>query len=259
MDYVAVLKKRWWIVVAVTVVLTVAVIGLSLAADPRYRASTRLLYQKNNLDVLVTGQAIFSSTNTAREVQSGTLLVGVVADAVIKDLGLTVSRDDLLDRVEAEIFSQTDIIELTAVGDSASQAADIADTLASELVAFRDAIEQSKVASAISLVQGQIDSLSPGDAASAYGAELRARLSGLQILQTQPVSGFRIISKAIPPSAPFSPKVVLNAVRAAILGIILGVGLAFLVHFLFEGARQGAARGQPRGSSEEALSSRSPL
>ena len=71
------------------------------------------------------------------------------------------------------------------------------------------------------MLEGQIASLSPSDAASDYGSQLRARLSGLRILQTQPVSGFRVISTATPPSAPFSPRLVLNAVRAFILGILV--------------------------------------
>lgn len=259
MNYLAVLKKRWWIVAAVMVLLTAAVVAVSLAADPQYRTSTRLVFQKNNLDVLVTGQAIFSSTNADREVQAGSLLVDAVADTVIKDLSLPVSRDDLLDRIEVKAFKDTDVIELTVVGGDAAQTADIANTFAKELIAFRDGFEQAKVASAISLVQGQIDSLSPSDAASDSGAQLRARLSGLEILQTQPVSGFRVISTAAVPPAPFSPQIVLNAIRAVILGIIFGVGLAFLVHFLLEGFRRKAAGEQPRRSSEEALSSRSSL
>lgn len=230
MDYLAVLKKRWWVIAAVAVVLTVVAVGVSFGMDPQYRSSTRLLYQKSNLDVLVTGDAIFSGTNADREVQGGTLFVEAVADTVIADLGLRTSREGLLDRIDIEAFTNTDVIELTAVGDSAAKAADIANTFAKELIAFRDGFEQAKVEAAISLVEGQIASLSPSDAASDYGAQLRARLSGLQILRTQPVSGFRVLSPALIPPSPFSPRIVLNAVRAFILGIIVGIGLAFLVH-----------------------------
>lgn len=244
MDYLAVLKKRWWIVVGVAIVLTVAAIGISLAMEPQYRASTRLLYQKSNLDVLVTGEAIFSSTNADREVQGGALLVDAVADSVIDDLGLETSREALLDRTEVKAFTSTDVIEVTVVSDDPQEAADTANAFAKELIAFRDGVEQDKVGSAIDVLEGQIESLSPSDAASDYGAQLRARLSGLHILQTRPVSGFRVISAATPPPAPFSPRLVLNAVRAFILGILVGIGLAFLVHILVMRAGRRATRQQ---------------
>jgi capsular polysaccharide biosynthesis protein len=231
-DYLAVLKKRGWIVAVAAIVLTVAAVGASFAMDPQYRASTRLLYQKSNLDLLVAGQAIFSGTNADREVQAGSLLVDAVADSVINDLGLTVSREDLLDRIDVKAFTDTDVIELTAVSGGAELTADIADTFAKELIAFRTGFEQAKVDTAIEVVQGQIDSLSPGDAASDYGAQLRAKLSGLQILRTRPVSGFRVLAPAIVPTEPFSPRIVLNGIRAFILGLLVGIGIAFLVHFL---------------------------
>jgi capsular polysaccharide biosynthesis protein len=240
-EYLAVLKKRGWIVAAVIVLFTVAALGLSLASKPQYRASTRLLYQKSNLDLLVAGEAIFSGTNADREVQAGSLLVGVVADAVIEELGLKISREELLARIEVDAFKDTDIIEVTAVSNGAAETASIADTFARELIDFRTRFEQDKIDAAVGVTEGQIDSLSPSDAASEYGAQLRARLSGLEILRTRPVSGFRVISAATVPSAPFSPRILLNCIRAAILGAIVGIGVAFLVQHLVTRARRRAA------------------
>lgn len=244
MDYLAVLKKRAWIIAAVTVLLTVAVVGVSLAAKPQYRASTRLLYQKSNLDLLVVGQTLFSNTNADREVKTGSLLAGDVADAVIRDLGLQVSQQELLRKIRVEGFVDTDIIEITAVSGDAAEAASIANTFAEELIDYRAGLEQAKVDAALTLVQEQLDSLSPSDAASEYGAQLRAKVKGLQILRSRPVSGFKVLSVATVPSAPFSPRTVLNGVRAAILGVLVGIGIAFLVHYLATRAGREAAKEQ---------------
>ncbi len=242
MDYLAVLKRRWWIVAVVAVLLTAAAVGVSLAGGSHYRASTRLLYQKSNLDVLVIGEAIFSSTNADREVQGGYLLADAVADAVISDLGLQVSRERLLSRIDVQAFTSTDIIELTAESDDAVEAAAIADTFASEMIGYRTGVEQSKVDDAIGVVQAQLNALSPDDSASDYAAELRAKLSGLQILRTSPVSGFTLLRSAAVPTAPYSPRTVLNGVRAFVLGLLVGIGLAFLVHYVLPWARRKAAK-----------------
>ena len=219
-DYLAVLKKRGWIVAVVAIVLTVAAVGVSFAIEPQYRASTRLLYQKSNLDLLVAGQAIFSGTNADREVQAGSLLVDAVADAVIKDLGLTVSREDLLDRIDSQGLHRHG--HHRADGGERRRQADRGHRGHVRQGTHRlpDRFRAGEGGQRPSVwCRGRSTRSPRSDAASDYGAQLRAKLSGLQILRTRPVSGFRVLAPAIVPSAPFSPRIVLNGVRAFILGL----------------------------------------
>ena len=253
MDYLAVLRKRVWIIVVAAAVFAAAAAGISLATDPQYQASTRLLYQKNNLDTLILGVAVFSNTTADREVRTGALLTDVVADSVVNDLNLTISRETLLGKIEVESFTDTDVIEITVESGDATEAARIADTFAQNLIAYRAGLEQEKVDSVRQLLQVQLDALAGNGAESDYAAQLRAQLSGLQMLESAPVSGFKVLNSATIPSAPFSPTTGLNIVRAAILGIIVGIILVLLVQYLPALVRwRTAKRQEPRMESPDA-------
>jgi tyrosine-protein kinase len=230
-DHLRVVIKRRWVVILVVVLFVVGTVGLSLATQPEYQASTRLYYKSSNLDLLTLGLKLFSNTTADREVQTGALLVPEVADSVIKDLGLSVSRDQLLRDIDVRAFTNTDIIDVRATNQDPTLAAKIADSFAEELITYRNNLEQAKAESVRVVVQQQLDSVPPIDADSDYAAQLRGTLAALQRLKSMPISGFTILSSASVPTSPVSPRTARNAVLALILGIVAGVGVAFLVEY----------------------------
>ncbi len=241
-DYLVFLKRRGWIVALIAVVVTAAAIGVSLQMTKQYRSTIHLSYQRSNLDQTVLGMTVFSSLDMYEASENGTLLIDSVADSVVKDLGLKISHDTLLSRLQTLGAAGSNTVDLRAVSRSPSEAAKIAEAYARAFVAYRAGVEQAKVAATRDIVKAQVEALSASDAATDTGVQLRAKLTGLESMFTQSVSGFRIVGTASVPTKPVSPRIDLNAIRGLVGGIILGLGVALLVEFLIRRRAQAASR-----------------
>ncbi len=194
-DYLAVLRKQWW-VIALTTAVVVAIVGvMSFTATPIYNATASVFVSLPFGNT--AGELFQGSTYVQGQMQSYAELAETpaVLQPVIDDLDLGVSAEDLARNITATTSGETVILAITARATEPQRAAAIAN------------------ATAVSLAE-VAQSLAP------------KRTNGDAAVQID------TIEQAQPPQFQSSPDKRRNLAAALLAGLLLGSGLAFARHFL---------------------------
>lgn len=126
-DILRVLQSRLWIIALVTVVLTGAAVGLSLAQTPVYESSIKLLVGQE--------RGITENPNDVVGLQqlTKTMAEGInsrpVAEAVIQQLDLRTSPEDFLENLDVEQISETQFIQVDYKDSSPERARQVANAI----------------------------------------------------------------------------------------------------------------------------------
>lgn len=131
-DPLRVLWRRLWVIVLAVVISTGLAVGYSLLQEPTYEAVSRLLVVQEEPDIEDT--ALESGTESANLIIPGNLAGDVaglrditgtvvqavdtrpVAEAAIRQSGLGISPDDLLERLSVSRLEDTQFIEIKYAG-----------------------------------------------------------------------------------------------------------------------------------------------
>ena len=237
-SYLAVLRRRKWWVIAVTVLGLVASLGFSLVQPKEYSASAQLLFQPGNAVVTANGSAEqITPTDVLTELQ-------LVTSAPVK---ATVARQlGSVPNVSAAEVGSTNIISVTATAAKPARAALIANAYATAFVTYQRSVTISSLAAAntqlshqIASIAAQVKSLqsNPSSAAEVSAllnqeAVLKDQLAQLQVSGAVSTGGVELVTPATAPSSPSSPKPLRDALLGFVLGLLLGIGLAFVVEHL---------------------------
>lgn len=230
--YLRVLRRRCWWVAALSLLGLGASLIFSLTATRQYSATAQLLVQSAaslNLNS-GSGQAFV----TATEVQTELQLVSnaQVQDVVRKKLGS-------VPPVSAAELGQTNVIAVTAVSPDPARAARVANTYAKAFVSWSTATAISSLATAenqlghqISIIGRQIKRL-PKTSAQAVAlsnqqAVLKGQLAQLEVAGAMASTGLQLVTPAVTPTSPSSPKPLYDALLGLLAGLAVGVGAAFL-------------------------------
>lgn len=192
-QYAAALRRRWRIVV---VCLILAVGGAALVISqltPRYESTARLFVateQESSAEAFAGG-----AFAVQRVLSYATLVDGEeLAIRVVDKLGLEESPSDLSQDLTATVVPQTVILELSAKADDPAEAQRIADSAATELVAWVRELEAT---------DGQ-----------------------------SPAIKLSVSDRAVRPDAPITPVPLRDLGLAALVGLLLGLLLAVLRELL---------------------------
>jgi polysaccharide biosynthesis transport protein len=230
-DVLRALRRRRGLIILCTIVVPLLALGLSLAQEKQYKASASLLFRDPQFAQQLFGSTFTGSTGDPQRAAATNLeLVSLeaVADRAASKLG-GISGEDLTKRLEVVSQSQSDVVTIEAIDKNPRRAANMANLVASEYVAFRREADQEKVRSAQELVNAKLDALAPEDRAGRLGDALRERSSELDVLASLQTGNAELVQPAAIPGSPYSPRPVRNAMIGAVLGLLLGVGLALLL------------------------------
>ena len=250
-EYLLVLRRRRWIVVAATVLVTAAALALSLVQKPVYRAGARILVQPGG-SLFDTGSGPVSQDDIQTAVQ-------VMQSQPVLD-GLKQRLNGAGAPTSVVPVGQTSVIEARAESPSPHRAATVANAYAQEYVDYsRKQAVDSLVSAAeelqkkINEVQKSVDQLSDKlnalppctgnnppqecsqrpqiqddrDAQLSQLVPLKQRLNQLQVDASFTKGGPLLITPAAVPTAPFKPTPKRNAVLGLGAGLLIGVALAF--------------------------------
>ncbi len=130
-DVVRILWKRLWLISLVAAVLTGAVVGISLLLTPTYEASIKILVGQE--------REALNNPSTPRENVWGpeqltqTMVEGVnsrpIAEAVIQQLDLRMTPEELLGRLSAEQITKTQFITVSYRDSSPERAQQVANAI----------------------------------------------------------------------------------------------------------------------------------
>lgn len=141
--YLLALRKRWWLVLGLALVLAAAGFVNAKTTTPMYRStatSYATLSQAGSVSELVQG-----STYTQNLMQSFALLATTpsVLDPVIEELGLNITAQNLATNVTVTVPLNSFLIEIRATSSSAETSAAIADAVAAELAVAAERLAPS--------------------------------------------------------------------------------------------------------------------
>lgn len=251
-DYAGVLRRRWWLILALAVVGTLVSIGYFKVSHKVYIATASVYVTANGGTAnQVAGGRTTGTVNLdteAQVVQSAT-----VAQAAAKLMHATETLPQLIKRVSVTVPANSQVLSISCQASSATGAASCAQSFAQAFLSYTSSSTSASANSQISALQSKISALesasakltvevgslpdnSPQRAAaqeqlnSDQGqlSSLNSQVAQLTTELTNP-SGGSIISNAIPPSSASSPKPLLIFPSGLLAGLLIGLILSFIV------------------------------
>ena len=242
-DYTGTLRRRWWLIVAVAIIGTLAAVGYFKAA-PKVYTATASVY----VTVKSSTTATVNLDTEAQVVQSAT-----VAQAAGKLMHSTDSVQRLLSRVSVTVPANSQVLSINCQASSPDDAASCAQAFAQAYLNYTSNSTTASLKSQITTLQSNISTLESDSAKlkvaianlptnapqrASDNEELTADHSQLASLTGQIAtltagladpSGGSIISNATPPLSATSPKALLVIPSGLLGGLLIGLVLAYLV------------------------------
>ncbi len=138
-EYLRVIRERAWVIILAVVIVVGAALAMSYTSTPLYRASSKLVYQKNSLDQTLFGAQVFSNSNQPRDVETGAQMITLpqVAEGVKTQLNSSRSAGQLLAMISVTPSTTTNLIQIDAVSPDPQEAADVANAFAEQFITIR--------------------------------------------------------------------------------------------------------------------------
>jgi capsular exopolysaccharide synthesis family protein len=230
--YVETIRERLWLVLLAIALTTAIAIAYVLFAQKTYEATANLLVTSVSTEdaAIRSLPLIFESSDPTRDVETGSQFVNNtdVASSVKNQLHLSDSPQDLLKKISVQPVAQSNIVSVTAKGDTPEEAQKLANTFATAAVADRTTQVHAAIDAQIPHLEEQLQA-NPNPAVA---ATLGAELAQFQTLRNAQDPSFRVENLADQPQEPSSPRPVLSIVAGLLGGLILGVAAAFVAQAL---------------------------
>jgi polysaccharide biosynthesis transport protein len=227
-DYLKVARRRWVVLVSITLLVAGIAVGVSLSGTKQYDATAKLLLRN---DEPINDLLDLTSPNTndlERETNTelGLIKLETLTERVRNTLHLGIPDNELLDKVEVETEGNSNLVSLTASDPDPRRAARLANAFANEYVEFREESARANFEEAAK----RLASLSP-DRRSEDNSQLDTRLRELQIASSLQTGGAEVVRLAPPPTSPAAPRPVLSGAVGLIAGFLLAVVMVMLLEF----------------------------
>jgi capsular exopolysaccharide synthesis family protein len=224
--YVDTIRERLGLVLVATLVTTLAALAYVFTAPKTYEATSAMLVTPVASDVLPGLPLIRESSDPTRDVETASQLVTNtdVATIVIEQLGLETSTEELLKDVSAEPVAQSNIVAVTAKGDSPEESQELANAFAEAAVTDQTDRLHEDIDAQLTGLEAQV-SQTPN-------ATLSQRIAELQALRSGPNPSLRVETPAEAPDSQASPRPALTIGGGLLAGLVLGIAGAFAAQIL---------------------------
>lgn len=225
--YLATLRANAWLI-AITTAVCVAVAFAFISISPKvYEAEADLLItpvSRDNDSLIGLGLPTDSSDPT-RDVETIARLVETqaVAARAVKALRLDQTPGELLADVTATPVASSNVIAITAQGDSPQEAAQTATAFARASVDDRTERLHDQLDVVIPRLRKELARLGQGETVAREA--LLQRLRELQTLRALSDPTIRLETAAVPNLTPVSPRPVLTIAAAILAGLLVGAGV----------------------------------
>ena len=229
LEYLRTIRSRWLLIAAIAMLAVGASLAVSFTTPKQYDARVdMLLREQEPANALLDPGATAASSDAERELKTNVELIKVASTAqtVRRRVGLDISLDDLLDKVNTQTTTDSNVVALTVRDRDPKLAARIANEFATAYVNFRLTSARQRYTQAAQLAERQLSELSPEELESVQGRELQTRQRELEIAGALQTGGVEIVRPAEVPKEASRPRPVLGAVLSLFLGIVLGLCVA---------------------------------
>ena len=232
-SYIALAARRKWWIIGFALLGLAASLALSLTQADQYSSTAQILVQPSGTATATGAPAAVTPTEVQTDLQLVTS--AQVELAVGKQLGSKPS-------ISAAEVAQTNVIAITAISSSPSRAALIANAYANAFVTYQQQAAISDLTTVeaqlrtqiktygqqISKLKGRADAAAELTALLNQQAVLREQLAQMQVSGAVATGGVALVTPALAPSSPSSPKPREDGVLGLVAGLILGIAFAFL-------------------------------
>lgn len=251
-DYTGVLRRRWWIVLGVTCICLVGALGYVIVAPKTYTAVAAVYVAPTGADQ--GNQIANARTNGTVNLDTEAQLVtsGTVAGIAARMLHSPLTPYALSKDVAVTVPPNSEVLNISCSASTSTGAAACAEAFAKAYLQNRSASATSQLNAQLKNLAGQVTSLqktifalrtkisalpahsatrlSDGATVSSYGSQVHSLTSREATLKTEAanVNGGTIITAALPPGKPSSPKKTLVLPSALVIGLLLGLIAAFV-------------------------------
>jgi tyrosine-protein kinase len=232
-DYVAVLRRRKWIVLGAVILVPLVAMPLSALQEPRFEASSLVLLKRQSLAATVSGSQdpnLLEDPLVLGRTQAQVAQVPALAARVLRAAGISNrSASDFLASSRVTPVAQTDVVLRFTVGDrDPTVAARLATAYAQEYILYRRELDTAAYRAARRQLEVRMRKLRDSGVATdsiIYGSllEKHQTLATLAELQLSNASVLRAAEGAVQ----ISPRTRLAGILGLFVGIVLGLGLAF--------------------------------
>ena len=233
-DYWRVVRERKWLVLLTVGVVLAASLAVSLLTTPRYEATATIVRENATLAETFFGAQSPSAGDPQRALQTaaGSVFVAQVADRAKAKLGSPLSIDRSHRDGNGGAEADSNMLLISAESEDPKEAAAVANAFAQSFVDVEFEKKKASIALARTVVESQLESMTPAELQSTRGATLADRAETLGIIERLAASDYALSLPAERPESPFEPRPLRYALFAIALGLALGIGLAFLFDYL---------------------------
>ncbi|MHB1854293.1 MAG: Wzz/FepE/Etk N-terminal domain-containing protein, partial [Acidimicrobiales bacterium] len=246
-SYLNVLNRRKWVVGLVTVLCVAAALGFSLLQTNKYTATAEVLLQPAGSSNALNSAAQADLTPTDIQTAIQIMTSAPVQAAVTRKLGSPAPK------VTVSEVGQTNVVDIAYTDPSPTRAARVANDYGQAYVTYEQTQVVDNMLAAASQIQTRINSLNQqiatleaaGSSPSSpqvqdiltQQASFKDQLAQLQVNTALANGGAQVVTPAVAPTSPSSPRPKRDAAIAVAVGLILGVGIAFLLEYLDDSIR----------------------
>lgn len=230
--YVETIRERIGLVV-LAVLVTTAMAGLYVFTAPKtYEARADMLVTPISGDdaALRSLPLIVESVDPTRDVETAAQFVTSlnVAERVKDEIGAEDTPRELQEKISAEPVAQSNIVAVTAEGDSPEDAQELANSFASNTVIDRTEQMQATIDDRLPSLETQLQAEANPTVSDSLGAQIAA----LRALSGSPDPTLTVETEADLPTSQASPRPALSIAGGIIAGLVLGIGGAFAAQVL---------------------------
>jgi non-specific protein-tyrosine kinase len=271
-----IIHRRLWLIVLCTALSAISAAVVCLTMSPVYQASTTLLVQQAPSGGSSDYQDILTSERLARTYSE--MLEGrPVLEQAINELDLTVTADELAERVDVELVRDTQLIKLKVEDADPARAALFANAIAQAFITRNQALQEQRYADSLTAMRQEMDELltlikeaqrelgrledSDTEQDQDEVTRLESTLAGyrntyasllqsyeqMRVTAVQSSDDVIVFEEARAVSKPVRPRTLMNTGLAGVLGAIIGLGTAFLIDYLDDSVKTPDDIGQATG------------
>jgi tyrosine-protein kinase len=230
--YATTIRERKWLIIFTVLLTTFAAVAYVLTATKVYEAESDILVTpvSGSDPVYASLGLIHDSSDPTRDVETASRLITTVnvARRVKTTLNDPRPASALLKKVTVQPVAQSNIVAVTAEGNSPREAQRLANTFSLEAVNERTDVFHKQLDSSIANLKQQV----PSGASTTDPNSLAAQLQRMQTLRSANDPTMRVETLAERPTDPSSPKPKLSIAAGVLAGLVLGIGGAFALQVL---------------------------
>jgi len=228
-DYLAVLRRRKWIVIAVLIVMVAAAAVYSLQQSPLYRGESQVLLNLQDAAAALSGAPSASSSVEASRViqtQADLARAPAVMTSTVRSSGVPISASEFRDQSSVTTSPDSDLIQFQVDYEEPDGARSLANAYAREFVNYREELDTASLHRARRGVEQRLQELeAAGDQDSALYQKLASKSEELKVLSALQTS-HAVVVKTAGTASQVQPMLIRNLIVALVVALILGVAIA---------------------------------